>query len=140
MAVHETALAFQWLYATLAGDATLASYAPGGVWRGLAPPATLTPYVVVSFQAGTDVISMNAYRLLDDLLYQVKAVGPASITPTLINAASQIDALLKLASGTVTSGAILSCYRQSPFELDQLVNGELWTDWGGLYRVIIQQV
>src|SRR5579885_931599 len=113
MSTHETALVYSWLYSTLSGDSTLSGYAPGGVWRGMAPPQTATPFVIISLQSGSDVVTMNGYRMIVDVLYQVKAVGPVSNTAGIVSAASRIDDLLKLTTGTVAGGAILSCYRQS---------------------------
>ena len=98
---HEGAYGLQWLKSTLAGDSTLTGYAPGGVYRGVAPPGVLTPFVIISLQAGIDVLTVNAYRLMSQPLYQVKAVGPASVTATIVAAASQIDALLGRSSGTI---------------------------------------
>jgi len=141
MAGHETWFGFEWLYTTLSNDSTLTGYAPGGVWRGLAPPGTVTPYVVLVFQAGVDVITANAFRIMDDLLFQVKAVGPGNESAAIVNAASRVDALIGSppTSGAVTGGTILSCNRQSPFQLDELVNGELWMNMGGMYRLIVEQ-
>lgn len=146
MSAHEIALGFEWLYSTLSADTTLAGFAPGGVWRALAPPGTATPFVVLVHQAGTDAVTMNGFRMLDDLLFQVKAVGPANITATVASAAERIDILLGGPPGTPASGAtadnlgqVLACYRQSPLQLDELVSGELWTNMGGLYRMIIEQ-
>jgi hypothetical protein len=137
---HETALGFSWLYSTLVGDTTLSGYASGGVYRSMAPPQTTTPYVIMSFQAGTDVVTMNGFRLIDDTIFQVRAVGPGSKSQQIAQAAGRLDALLSIPSSGVTAGgAILSCYRESPLTFDELVNGELWNNMGGLYRVIIQR-
>lgn len=99
----EVMYGIQWLVATLSADSTLAGYAPGGIWRGLAPPATTTPFVIVAHQAGTDSLTMNAFRLFSEIVYQVKAVGPASVTTQITNAAGRIDQLIGSppASGTV---------------------------------------
>lgn len=137
--MQESAIALEWLYTTLSEDDALLSYAPGGVWRALAPDGTTTPFVIIAFQSGMDVLSMNVVRLMTDVLFQVKVVGPALITSQLFNAADEIDTLLKRASGTVTGGTVLACYRESPLQLDELVNGEVWSNIGGLYRAAVQQ-
>ena len=99
---HEGAYGLQWLKSTLAGDATLSIDVPGGVYRGVAPPGTLTPFVIISLQSpGIDVLTVNAYRLMSQPLFMVKAVGPASITAAIVAAANQIDALLGRSSGTI---------------------------------------
>jgi len=105
----------------------------------MAPPGTVTPFVVFALQVGMDVVTMNAFRLMVNELVQVKVVGPASKSLMIAQAGAQIDALLKLASGTVTGGAILSCYRESPLALDEIIAGELWLNDGGLYRIIGEQ-
>lgn len=136
---HEIALGFSWLYAVLNGDATLMSEAVGGVWRGLAPPSTAVPFVMMAHQAGADKISMNAFRFFSEVMYQVKCVGPASMTATIALAAERIDILLGNATGTTTGGAILYCYREQPLFLDEIVNGEVWSNIGGLYKLAIEQ-
>ena len=98
---HEGVYGLQWLRATLAADSTLATAAPGGVYRGVAPPGVLTPFVIISLQSGIDVLTVNAYRLMSQPLYQVKAVGPASVMTTIVAAANEIDALLGRSSGTI---------------------------------------
>jgi hypothetical protein len=138
---HEIGLALKFLVATLSGDTTLMNeLAPGGVHRAMASPGTPTPFVIVANQDGNDVLTMNAVRVMSDLLFQVKAAGPASNTGGIVAAASRIDELLKRTSGTVTNGIILSCYRDSPLEYDEPISGVQWSHFGGLYRLEIQQV
>ena len=142
MSNHEAMLGIQWLQSVLVGDATLAGYAPGGVWRGYVPPGTSWPYVVYNFKAGSDVLTANAVRVMDKLLYQVIVSGPASMDSTLAAAATEIDKLLRRPAFATTPdglGAILAAYRETPIQKDALVNGEVWTDIGGLYRVLVEQ-
>lgn len=139
-AVTEIGIALEWLYSTLSSDGELESLAPGGVFRAMAPPGTIPPYVIIAYQSGVDVMNMNAFRLMSNLLYQVKVVGPADMTPVLMSAATRIEQLIGgPTSGSATGGLILSCYRDSPLQLDELVSGELWTSIGGLYRPYVQQ-
>lgn len=91
---HEAMYGFQWLMSVLSVDATLLGFAPGGVWRSLADAGTATPFVILAYQAGSDVLTMNAVRLMTTHLYQVKAVGPASMNSQILSAASRIDALI----------------------------------------------
>lgn len=136
---HEAVIALEWLFATLSGDATLTALAPGGCFRALAPPNTPTPFVIVGYQSGVDVLTMNAVRLFSQPLYMVKVVGPADITPTIAQGAARVDELLKRSSGTAAGGLILDCYREQPLLVDELVNGTQWVSIGGLYRTEIQQ-
>ena len=137
----EATIAFQWLYTVLSGDSQLTALAPGGVWRSMAPPETSTPFVIFALQSATDSITMNAFRMLVEGLFQVKAVGPASESTAIANAAARIDALIGSppTSGTVTGGYIAASYRQSALSIDELVNGELWLNQGGMYHLTIEQ-
>ncbi len=146
----EAALGLQWLYGILSSDSTLSGLAPGGVWRSYAPPESQVPYVIISFHSGNDVTTLNAYRIMDDLLYQAKAIGPAMDTATITQAAARIDKLLGGPPGLPTSGTImqgptqigqvLACFRTAPIQVDELVNGEPWTNIGGMYRLLLEQI
>lgn len=143
MSTHEVQIALSWLYTTLTGDATLTALLSGGahgIWRAYAPPGTLPPYVIFGQQSGgNDTLTMNAVRLLTNPLYQVKCVGPASNMQPILDAASEIDNLLKRTAGSATGGIVSVCYRESPLETDEIVDGELWSNVGGLYRLQLQQ-
>jgi len=140
---HEVLLALEWLTTTLNADSTLTSIVTGGIWRGSAPVEAVPPYIVMNLQAGSDITTMNGVRIYDGLLFQVKVIGPGTITTTLLAAANEIDSLLKRTSGVPLTvdglGAILACFRESPVQIDSLVNGELWSDIGGMYRIQLQQ-
>ena len=141
---HETIIGFRWFYSVLSNDTPLQGLAPGGVWRALVPLGTATPYVVMQLQSGgTDVTTVNGVRLMSAPLYQIKAVGPVSITDAIASAAAAIDDALGGKQGirnvSVINGLILSCIRESPLENDELNNGEQWTNIGGLYRLQLQQ-
>ncbi len=144
MSANEILLAYEFLTTTLNADSTLTGLVTGGIWRGSAPVEAVPPYVVMNLQAGSDVLTLNGVRIYDSLLFQIKTIGPAVQTTTLLSAANEIDSLLKRTSGVPLTtdglGAILACFRESPMQLDELVNGELWTQLGGMYRIQIQQV
>jgi hypothetical protein len=151
MAGHEIMLGYAYLESTLGGDGTLATLAPGGINRAMAQPNTVAPYIIIAFHSGTDSVTMNAYRVLTNLVFQVKVVGPANNTAQLTAASARIDVLLgsppgippgalPIIIGGVTEGYLYSCFRESPLEVDELVVGELWTNIGGLYRMELGQV
>ena len=140
MSVMEQATGFKWLSSMLSSDTQLLAAAPGGVWRDLAPPDTATPYMIVSLQAGQDVLTANAFRLFVYGVYQIKAVGPGNNYSGIVTAASRVDALLGRTSGTTTNGIILACYRETPLAVSEIVDGELWNNLGGFYRIAIQGV
>jgi hypothetical protein len=136
---HETGLGLLWLMGVLSADSTLAGYAPGGVARAMAPASTATPFVIVGYQAGHDVTTANAVRIMADVIYQVRASGPASQTAAIVNAAGRIDTLIDSKKNqTVTGGLVLSSSRDEPLEYDELVAGAQWSNFGGLYRLIIR--
>ena len=143
MSANEILLALEWLMTTLNADSTLTGLVTGGIWRGSAPVEAVPPYIVMNLQAGSDVLTMNGVRLYDSLLFQIKVIGPGTMTSTLLLAANEIDSLLKRTSGVPLTtdglGAILACFRESPVQIDSLVNGELWSDIGGMYRIQLQQ-
>ncbi len=136
MSTHETALALEYLVSTLSGDSTLMGYCPGGVNRGYAPPSTATPYIIIAFQAGTDApVFGTDTEGFANMVFQVKAVGPAKGTATLLNAAARIQDLLPTKQISVTGGTIKGCYRWMPLLQDELEDGEQWLNAGGLYRI-----
>ncbi len=139
MATSEMTLAFAWMYSTLSGDATLTGYVPGGINRAYAPVATTTPYVVMTYQSGSDGTVFGGGRAYADMLFQVVAVGPVKTISSLTSAAARIDTLLTLATQTaVTGGTILASFRTQPYESDVLVDGEQWTSIGGDYRLFVK--
>lgn len=137
----ERDIGYAWLALILSGDSTLSGYAPGGVWRAYAPPGTATPFVILQHQGGGDVITVNAYRIMSDQIFQVKAVGPGSDMERLVNAAKRIDTLLGgPTSGSIPEGSVLSCNREEEIDLPEVVDGEYWQASGGLHRLLITRV
>jgi hypothetical protein len=137
----EPFLAYTWIFSVLNADTNIATLAPGGCWRALAPPEVPgTPYIIVAYMSGVDSLTMNAFRPLSKLLFQIKAVGPASNTQAIVNAAQEIETLFGgPTSGSVTGGFIDACYRDGPLAMDEIVTGELHTNIGGLYRLEVQR-
>ncbi len=138
MSVMEAVAGVEFLYATLTGDSTLMAIVTG-VFRDVAPDQAVPPFIVLNLQAGADVLTANKVRLMSSALYQVRALGPASMSTQLAAAAARIDDLLKRTNGTVTGGNIGYCYRESPV-LRGLppVQGVAWAAIGGMYRMGIQ--
>jgi hypothetical protein len=142
--VSEVVLGMRFLYAKLSTDSSLMTLAPGGVHRGSAPSGTATPFVVIAHQAGRDSLTMNRTRLMSKILYQVRAVGPAKNTTAIEGAANRIDTLLKKEPGappeSVSGGLIDAYYREEPLQFDEIVPpGDKWSNYGGLYRLEIEQ-
>lgn len=135
--MNEALRVYSWLYSVLHGDATLMALVTG-VFAGAAPEGQIAPYVVYNWQGGADVMVTNGRRTMNNSLYQVKCVGPADTITTLQTACDRLDTLLQRASGTTTGATILFCERERPVALDNTVNGVLWTNVGGLYRIYAQ--
>jgi len=144
MSVNEAALGLQFLFGILSADSTLSGYAPGGGFRYLAPDGTATPFWIVGVQSpGQDSLTQQAVRLIANPLYLIKVSGPASEMQAIVNAASQIDVLLGgkqgLRNQSIANGFIAACWRESPHLVDELVNGVVWSQVGGLWRMQIEQ-
>lgn len=141
MAGNEQDVAYQWIQSTLAGDVTLASYAPGGVWRADAENGSATPYITITFQPdqSRDVFAFGGVRVYSDLYFEVVAGGPAKNLPDIASAAKRIDELLAVSEQTaIIGGMLLSSYRTQPFATDPLIDGERWNANGGIYRLMVQ--
>lgn len=132
--MFEAARVAQWLVTTLAGAA------PGGVWEGVAPLNTPTPYIVFQAQGGPgDISVIGGIRVWTDTTWQVKAVGPSSDTAALVTVADTIDSRLQRASGTAGSdGRILFSVRQRAMTLPELVNGVQWLNLIQFYDILAQ--
>ncbi len=109
----------------------------GGIWRGAAPNGTAYPVCIVQYQAGLDVTGSNQTRLWVDGTYIVKVAGPADTVGTLASAMDIADGLLQKSSGTSEGGTIMTCVREKPYQLDEIVDGQRFTNLGGFYRLLI---
>jgi len=128
----------QGLYSLLSGDATLSGYAPGGVWRNIAPFGV--DGVVVTFGAQSSVDEYTfSLRAMVDMLYQVKAIAPGESAGTAWDAANRIDALLTDGSLTISSGTVLRVRRQSSISLTEVDGGEMYQHVGGIYAITVQE-
>src|SRR2546425_363355 len=123
----------------MTGDSALTTAATGGVWQGFADIGTTGPYALFLQQSSADTLTMNARRLFVRGLVQIKAVGPTANYATLVTIADRIDALFKSVSSVALSqGGILECYREQAYAADYLVNGQAWSELGGLYNIDLQ--
>ena len=137
----EAAQALAYCVATMQADSACAAAATGGIWHGFAPLGTIGPYILVTHQGGMDTTTANGARLFSDLVFQLKAVGPASSYAVLVAIADRIDALFKRTGPTATSSTsgVLSCIREQQITYSELVNGAQIDHLGGLYRLKFQQ-
>ena len=126
---------FALLYGVLSGDATFMA-AVTGLYQVMAPTQATPDYALLIHQSATDVNAATASRIMTTLVYQVKFVGPAQDEANLRTAYKRADALLQpngLALRNVSG--TLACFREQTFSVGELVNGALWLNIGGLYRV-----
>lgn len=126
------------LYSLLSGDATLSGYAPGGVWRNIAPAGTDGVVVTFGQQSSVDTYTFSE-RAMVDMLYQVKAVAPGGSAGTAWDAADRIDSLLTDGSLTIGSGTVLRVRRQSSISLTETDGGETYQHVGGIYAITVQE-
>ena len=140
--MSETAQAFQWVATTMQADSALMAAATGGMYQGFAPIDTVAPFVIVTQQVGTDVLTANAIRLWTDILLQIKMLGPSGPGgnyAALVTGADRIDALFRRAGPIgLSSGGVLACYREQSLAYNELVNGQPWSHLGGLYHIELQ--
>lgn len=141
----EILLVEQWLQSVLVGDAVLVAMLgkhPSThqcVYAYVAPDKAAFPFVVYSYQSGSDVYGSGKARIMSQLTYQVKAVGQGAGYTPLAPIADRIDALLHGAAGAIPGLAVLSCIREAPVaypELDD--NGIQYRHLGGLYRLQVR--
>lgn len=135
MAADPVNTGFNLLYATLASDTTFMGLV-SGVYQVMAPVGSTPDYCLLINQSGQDVLSSVATRIMSTLLFQVKVVGPAQDAANLRAAFARADALLQPNGQPLrNAGGTLACYREQPLSVGELVNGALWLNYGGLYRV-----
>lgn len=130
----ETASAYQWLYTTLANDATLLGLVGGRVYRNVAPQGAAMPFLVFSYQGGYDVLGVGAVRIMSSLVCAVRAVGLWTGYDTLRQIADRADALLHAAQGT----QVLACVREFPLDYVETDAGIVYAHVGGQYRLLVQ--
>jgi hypothetical protein len=127
----------RWLYQTLHGDTTLMALI-SGVFADVAPPATVSPFLVYSLQDAIDVGTVNGLRIWTRATYQVRIVTDSESYGAIATAAGRVDTLLHRASGTVTGGVVISCVRVEPFRYTELVSGKMYRHLGGFYEIQVQ--
>lgn len=127
------------LIAKLANDATLTGLAPGGIYRDTAPQNARTPFVIVTQMAHEDDYGLGA-QLFEQVRYLVKAVDFATSSTGAQAAADRIQALLQVASMTVTGYRSLLIQREERIayvEVDETPDRR-YQHRGGIYLVVVE--
>jgi len=125
----------RWLVATLANDATLTGLGITGVYVDVAPESASFPCIVIGQQTARDVMVVGAYRIFENLLFLVRAVGQTQSYAALASAASRIDALLHRQSGSGADGTTWGCVREQSFRLAEVQSGVQYRHSGGVFRL-----
>ncbi len=137
---NEVALAYQWVYSTMAADSALTAAATGGIWQGMADIGTQPPFALFGEQSGLDSLTSAAKRVMARLLLQIVGVGPNAQFAALVVIANRIDELFKDTKNVgLPGGAVmLTSFREQPLSLaEPPVNGAAWSRLGGLYHIDI---
>jgi predicted esterase YcpF (UPF0227 family) len=118
----------------LQADATLATAAPGGVHRHVAPESVAEPFVIVSPQINTPTNQFGgeAYEVAR---IQVKAVANSTSGSGAQTAADRIDVLLNHATLAITGYAQMLSERVETFEYIERDGDHRWQHRGADYQV-----
>lgn len=131
MSATEVRVTLEWLTTALANVG-----ATGGVYRNVAPPDTIAPYITVTLYGPSDVMGVAGSRLWANNTWLIEVWGTDDQFTTLETVASAMDAALHRQRNIGTpSGQIISCLRESERYGSQEVGNQQWTHLGGVYRI-----
>lgn len=125
----------EWIWTTLASDATLTPLIHGVWLGGTAPQGTAFPFVTFQMMAANDLMVVDAIRVWTNLVYLVKVVGESADFQTLRAVVARIDALLHRGSGTAADGTVWACVREQAIRMPEVVSGRQFRHDGALYRL-----
>ncbi len=135
----EIAQAFQWVDTTMRADSALMTAATGGIFQGIADISVVAPYASYRQQSSMDVLTMNAVRLFNRILMQIKGTSPSSQYSSLTTIADRIDALFKrVGPVTLSTGGVLEAHREQIISYEELTSGVQYCHLGGLYLIELQ--
>lgn len=135
MSATEIRVTLEWLNIALATVG-----ATGGVYRNIAPPDAVGPYIVVTLYGPSDVMGVSGTRLWANNTWLIEVWGTDDQFTTLESVAAAMDAALHQQRHVATaSGEIISCIReQARFGPPEEVGNQQWTRIGGVYRIEAQ--
>lgn len=135
----ETYYVDQWLYQTLASDATLTGLVGTRFFSDEATSEGF-PYVMWTFLSGVDVFGQGPFRIMLNCLYTVKIVGKTRSYGDVKPGADRIDTLINAKGGDTLAGDhIFSCVREEAFRQSELSSGVSYRHLGGIYRILVQK-
>ena len=132
---------------TLAGDTGAGgvnTLVAGRIYVDEAPAGvTVTyPFVLISAQAdATDVVSNGPHLVMVNTLYWIRVMGKGASKKALQAIYDRIHVLLQAAGGSTAAIRVLMVLREfSPALPPATVNGQRYTQLGGIYRAYVQSL
>ncbi|MFH0980643.1 MAG: hypothetical protein V2A79_03780 [Planctomycetota bacterium] len=125
------------LYAALTGDGTLTGKlsSAAAVYRRVAPPGAVCPYVMFAKQTGSDDYTFSQ-RAKSSMPYLVKAVDKSLSADNANDIADRIDVLLTDVALTVTGKTLMYLRRETHVEYDEhAAGGVVYQHVGGIFRI-----
>lgn len=131
----------------LQNDATLKTLLPDGVFMDVGPPGAKR-FVLLGIEDSTDVPTYDRPRVVEEVLYFVKAVALSTAGANMKAAAARIDVLLKDTRLTTAPGyeeiyvhrARLEQPRLRDVEVDAVDASIQWLHRGGRYWAVATPV
>lgn len=139
----ETLAVDEWLYATMAADASIGALVADRIYAEVAPADATFPLIITTHLSSTDVrAATQQSRIMVSGLWLVKGVvNDSSFNNTLKAIAERIDALFHASSGGTADGggaAIFTSHREQPFRLAEVESGKQYRHLGGQFRIYAQ--
>lgn len=132
---NELETAEAWLVATLKASTALMALV-AGVHTGSVPAkdhASDYPCVLIQYARGYDFLLVGRPRLMVDALYMVRGIALERSSETLPTIANEIDKALDR-----KGSAVIRCWREEPYRMDEAESGVKYLHDGGLFRLQIQ--
>lgn len=136
--MNEVFRVYEWIYSTLAADATVASLVGARIYAGAAPQDAALPVVIFNHMAGNDLVGVGTARVLNNSLYQVKGVTKGRSHAVGQQIADAIDAALH-GQNVSADGIRVGCVREQAIVYGQSDNGEEFRHAGGIYRIFADE-
>ncbi len=126
----------KWIMKNLTGSAALTALVGNRIYHRRAQQGSAFPYVIFAFQSSTERLGSGAARIFTRPAYLVKAVGNRVSDADLEAISELVDQILISAPQDRIGGVyVLSAYRETAIEYDELLNNERVNHVGGTYRL-----
>lgn len=126
----------KWLYATLTGNAGIASTVAGRVFRAPAPAEQPEPLIVFDQNANADSLMGSTHHVLTTADYVVRVITRGESFASAYPIAALCNDALHGRVGTA-DGRTMACVRVSTVSYTEVDNGIRFNHLGGLYRITI---